>query len=87
MKLLEKLHAEPLTFDYEDKMMKSELVVKISAEMKGKSVDFEDVKLADGIIATPNLVAIAPKTLTFDDKFQRVIPEDYVTDIKFHSFD
>jgi Flp pilus assembly protein TadD len=71
------------SFDYEDKMMKSELFVKISADMKGKTAVFEDVKLADGIVATPSLVAIAPKTLTFSDKFQRVIPEDYVTDIKY----
>jgi tetratricopeptide (TPR) repeat protein len=63
--------------------MKSELFVKISADMKGKTAVFEDVKLADGIIATPNLVAVNPKTLTFSDKFQRVIPEEYVTDIKY----
>lgn len=71
------------SFDYEDQMLKSELFVKISADMKGKTAVFEDVKLADGIIATPNLVVVAPKTLTFSDKFQRVIPEDYVTDIKY----
>ncbi len=71
------------SFEYEDDMMMSELFVKISADMKGKTAVFEDVKLADGIIATPNLVAIAPKTLTFSDKFQRVIPEEYVTDIKY----
>ncbi len=71
------------SFEYEGTMMKSELVVKISAEMKGKTAAFEDVKLADGIIVTPNLVAVTPKTLTFSDKFQRIIPEDYVSDIKY----
>ncbi len=71
------------SFDYTEEMMMSELFVKISADMKGKTAVFDDVKLADGIIATPNLVAIAPKTLTFEDHFKRIIPEDYVTDIKY----
>lgn len=71
------------TFAYADEMMLSELVVEISATMKGKTADFEDVKLADGIIATPNLVEIAPKVLTFGDNFKRIVPESYVTDIKY----
>jgi Flp pilus assembly protein TadD len=71
------------TFEYTDEMMKSELFVKLTGEAKGKTVDFEDIKLADGIIATPNLVEINPKTLTFSDNFQRIVPDEYVTDIKY----
>jgi tetratricopeptide (TPR) repeat protein len=71
------------TFPYADEMMLSELVVKISGEAKGKTVEFEDIKLADGIIATPNLVEINPKTLTFSDNYKRIVPDEYVTDIKY----
>jgi len=71
------------SFEYKDEMMLSELVVKISGEAKGKTADFADVKLADGIIATPNLVCVNPKTLTLSDNFQRVVPDEYVTDIKY----
>jgi Flp pilus assembly protein TadD len=70
-------------FEYTDEMMLSELMVKISGEAKGKTVQFEDIKLADGIIATPNLVAVNPKVLTFGDKFERIIADEYVTDIKY----
>ena len=70
-------------FEYADEMMLSELVVKISAELKGKTADFEDVKLADGIIVTPNLVDVSPKVLTFSDNFKRIVPDEYVTDIKY----
>jgi len=71
------------TFDYEDDMMRSELFVKISGEAKGKTVQFEDVKLADGIIVTPNLVDVNPRVLTFSDNFQRIVPDQYVTDILY----
>ncbi len=70
-------------FAYSDEMLRSELFVKISADLKGKTADFEDVKLADGIIATPNLVDVNPKVLTFSDNFKRIVPEEYVTDIKY----
>jgi tetratricopeptide (TPR) repeat protein len=70
-------------FDYKDEMMRSELVVKISADMKGKTAAFEDVKLADGIIATPNLVEIDPIVKTFSDNFKRIISDQYSTDIKY----
>ena len=70
-------------FEYADEMMLSELVVKISADLKGKTADFEDVKLADGIIATPNLVEVDPKVLTFSDNFKRIVPDAYETDIKY----
>ncbi len=71
------------SFEYSTDMMLSELFVRITAEAKGKSVQFEDIKLADGIIATPDLVALNPNVLTFSDKFERIVPDEYVTDIKY----
>jgi Flp pilus assembly protein TadD len=71
------------SFEYSPDMMLSELFVRITGEAKGKSVQFEDIKLADGIIATPNLVALNPNVLTFSDKFERIVPDEYVTDIKY----
>lgn len=71
------------SFEYEEEMMMSELFVKISAERKGKTAEFEDVKLADGIIVTPNLVEIDPKPLMMGDRFERITPDEYVTDIKY----
>jgi hypothetical protein len=44
------------TFDYEDEMMRSELYVSAVASIKDKTADLGDMKLADGIIATPQLV-------------------------------
>ncbi|MCF8225649.1 MAG: tetratricopeptide repeat protein [Bacteroidales bacterium] len=71
------------SFEYSDEMMMSELFLQISADLKGKTADFEDVKLADGIITTANLVELNPKTLTFSDNYKRIIPDEYVTDIKY----
>ncbi len=71
------------TFEYSDEMMRSELVVRITGEAKGKTAEFEDVKLADGIIVTPNLVEVEPKMIAFSDNFKRIVPDEYVTDIKY----
>lgn len=71
------------SFPYDDAMMLSELVVKISAEAKGKTVQFEDKKLADGILATANLVEKNPKVLTLKDNYKQITQDQYVTDIKY----
>lgn len=70
-------------FEYEDEMMRSELYFDVSAQMKGKTAQIGDVKLADGIITTPQLVSVDPKVLMFSDKFERIIPESYETDIQY----
>ena len=49
------------TFEYEDVMLRSELYVKASAAIKDKTADLGDLKLADGIIATSQLVYKNPK--------------------------
>jgi len=71
------------TFAYEDAMMMSELYVTVNAAIKDKTADLGDVKLADGIIVTPLLVANNPKVILFDNHFKQIVPETYVTDIKY----
>jgi hypothetical protein len=68
---------------FTDDMMKSQLVVRVEAELKGKKLPFDDYKLADGVIATPKLVIIDPKPVMFADKFQRIIPESMMADILY----
>ncbi len=71
------------TVPFTEDMMKSELVVRVEAELKGKKLPFDDYKLADGVIATPKLVMIDPKPVMVADKFQRVIPESVMADILY----
>lgn len=60
---------------YSDAMRLSDLVVKISAQKGKKSVDFDAVKIADGIIATATLVNNDPAVVLGKDNFQRITPE------------
>ncbi len=71
------------TFEYEDVMMRSELYVKATAAVKDKTADLGEVKLADGIIVTPQLVAKDPKVLLFPNHFKQIVPESYEADIKY----
>ena len=64
-------------------MMKSELIVRVEADLKGKKLPFGDFKLADGVIATSKLVMIDPKPVMISDKFQRIIPESMMADILY----
>jgi len=80
---------------FEYVMRKSELVLKIRATMGRKSLDFDPIKLANGVIATSTLVDNSPfailgfqksknTTGVYDasiDKFQRIVPEKYVADL------
>ena len=71
------------TFGYEDAMLRSELYFSVTAAIKDKTADLGDVKLADGIIATPQMVSKDPRVLTFADHYQQIVPESYVADIKY----
>lgn len=71
------------TVPFNEKMMKSELVVRAQAEMKGKSLTFPDYKIADGVIATPKLVMIDPKPVMMNDNFKRIIPDAVLADIHY----
>jgi tetratricopeptide (TPR) repeat protein len=71
------------TVPYKEEMKKSELMLKVTATRKGKSVNFDPIKLADGVIATSTLTEITGKPVMIKDNFQRVIPESQVADIHY----
>jgi len=72
------------TIPFVPEMMKSELSVKMSASIKEKDpVVFSSPKIADGVIATPTLVQVYPKTVMMGDKFVRITPESYKADIHY----
>ena len=65
-------------------MLKSELVIEMSAQIKDKTpVDIPGIKIADGVIATSTLVKIDPMTILMGDKFQRITPETYSAEILY----
>ncbi|MFV0375838.1 MAG: hypothetical protein ACK5JD_00890, partial [Mangrovibacterium sp.] len=82
---------------YNEGMRKSELMLRVTAKKGLKSVDFEPIKLADGVVATPTLLVNYPfpiigvqreknTTGLYDpniDAFQRIVPEKYVADIHY----
>ncbi len=83
--------------DYEEAMRKSELVVNITASKGSRSVDFDPIKIADGVLATSEMVANMPKAILgvrreanesgkYDpniDPFQRVVPDEMLADIHY----
>jgi tetratricopeptide (TPR) repeat protein len=72
------------TIPYKPELLKSELVVNYSARIKEKDpVEFGSVKIADGVVATPTLVKVDPKTVMMSDNFKRIIPESYTADIHY----
>ncbi|HJZ39295.1 MAG TPA: tetratricopeptide repeat protein [Bacteroidales bacterium] len=72
------------TLPYTPEMMKSELIISYSARIKeGDPVEFGSVKIADGVVATPTLVMVDPKTIGMNDNFERIIPETYTADIHY----
>jgi len=68
---------------YSDEMKKSELVLRATASMKNKSVSFDEVKLADGVIATSTYVWKKPDPVLMPDKFQRITQDSKMADILF----
>jgi Flp pilus assembly protein TadD len=83
--------------DYKDAMAKSELYVNITASKGTKTLDFAPIKVADGVIATSELVVNMPKAILgvrreanktgkYDpniDPFQRIVPDEMVADILY----
>src|SRR5512139_2454059 len=60
---------------YKDAMKMSELVLRTNAVIKTKSLDFDPIKLADGVIATSTLVQKHAKAITMKDNYVQIIPE------------
>jgi Flp pilus assembly protein TadD len=68
---------------FKDAMRMSELQLRIKAERGSKKLDFDPVKLADGVIATSTLVEKYGKPIMMPDKYVRVNPEAQVADINY----
>jgi tetratricopeptide (TPR) repeat protein len=69
---------------FKPEMLQSQLVVKYSARIKEKDpVEYESAKIADGVVATPTLVRVDPKSVIIPDNFKRIIPETYSADIHY----
>ena len=69
---------------YEKDMMVSELYLRFEARKGNKVIEIPDVKIADGVMPTPDLAKANDNvTATTPDKFQRVIQELTEADIKF----
>ncbi len=71
------------TIPYKDAMKMSELVLRIKAVRGSKSLDFDPVKLADGVIATSTLVEKHARTIVSKDNFVRITPESKLADIHY----
>src|SRR5664279_4134441 len=64
-------------------MKMSELVLRIKAVRGKKSLDFDQVKIADGVIATSTLVQKEGKPILLKDKYVRINPESKLADIHY----
>ena len=74
------------SFNYVPEMAKSELYLEFNVVTKKKTYQIPSVKVADGIIATSQLVSTKASELTpviIADKFQRVIQQMQEADILF----
>jgi tetratricopeptide (TPR) repeat protein len=71
------------TIPYKDAMKMSELMLRTTAKMNEKSLDFDPVKLADGVIATSTLVEFHGRMIIMPDKYERIIPESQMADINY----
>lgn len=74
------------SFTYVPEMAKSELFLNFSATTKKKTYEIPAVKVADGVIATSQLISTDPKEMVaaiMPDKFQRIIKEMQEADILF----
>jgi len=71
------------TIPYKDAMKVSELVLRVKAVRGAKSLDFDPVKLADGVIATSTLTMMHGKPVMMKDKYVRIVPESQAADINY----
>lgn len=74
------------TYDYIDPMHKSELYLVFAATVGKKSVSIPEIKVADGVIATSELVKRTLKSASTSyaqDNFQRIIKKKQEANIQF----
>jgi len=68
---------------YQEGMKKSELVLRATATYKTKTLPFDEVKLADGVIATSTYVWLNAEPIMMADHFKRIVPEAEMADIMY----
>ncbi len=70
--------------DYNENMKVSDLVVRIKATKGSNTTEFDDYKIADGVISTAGMVADYGALAAIGaDNFQRIVPEEKLADIYF----
>ena len=70
--------------NYIPEMKVSEFLLRIDAERKGRTLSFDPIKLADGVIATSTLVEYHAMPIVLKDNYQRIVPEQKVADILYN---
>lgn len=68
---------------YKPEMKVSEFMLRFEASRKGKTLAFDPIKLADGVIATSTLVEDHAMPIVIKDNYQRIVPEQKVADILY----
>jgi hypothetical protein len=72
------------TVDYNENMRVSDLVIRITATRGSTILDFEPVKIAEGVIATSQLLGKKGAVVSLgEDNFQRITPETGEADIHY----
>jgi Flp pilus assembly protein TadD len=71
------------TIPYKEAMKMSELVLRTTAAINTKSLDFEPIKLADGVIATSTLVEMHARPIFMKDNYVRIVPESKMAAINY----
>ncbi len=69
--------------DYIPEMKVSEFMLRVEASKKDKTLAFDPIKLADGVIATSTLAEDHAKPIVLKDKYQRIVPEQKMADILY----
>ena len=69
--------------NYIPEMKVSEFLLRVDAERKGKTLSFDPIKLADGVIATSTLVEDHAMPISLKDNYQRIVPEQKIADILY----
>ncbi len=70
--------------NYIPEMKVSEFLLKVEASKKGKTLAFDPIKLADGVIATSTLVEDHAMPVSLKDNYQRIVPEQKMADILYN---
>jgi tetratricopeptide (TPR) repeat protein len=70
--------------NYVPEMKVSELMLRVEATKKDKVLEFDPIKLADGVIATSTLVEDHAMPISLKDNYQRIVPEQKMADILYN---